>query len=122
MTRLDELMAELCYDREITTVDGDVPSALGNRIAAVILADTSTTDRTRRAATSRWTTRRSTRRSSSTASGTTMNDPNRWQPLELEEMVAQNGLPLDETVQTFVGPHWGDGHVVRAAATRTPTD
>ena len=34
--------------------------------------------------------------------GTTMNDPNRWQPLELETMVAQNGLPLDETVQTFV--------------------
>ena len=22
-------------------------------------------------------------------------------------MVAQNGMPLDETVQTFVGPHWG---------------
>ena len=22
-------------------------------------------------------------------------------------MVAQNGLPLEETVQTFVGPNWG---------------
>ncbi len=22
-------------------------------------------------------------------------------------MVAQNGMPLDDTVQTFVGPHWG---------------
>ena len=36
-----------------------------------------------------------------------MSDPNRWQPLELEVMVAQNGMPLSETVQTFVGPHWG---------------
>jgi len=39
--------------------------------------------------------------------GTEMNDPNRWQPLELEEMIAQNGIPLDENQQEFVGPHWG---------------
>ncbi len=37
-----------------------------------------------------------------------MDDPNRWQPLELEVMVAQNGMPLEETVQTFVGSQWGD--------------
>jgi len=107
VTRLDELMAELCYDASITTVEGDSPAALGNRIAAAVLAqglqDGSNeadgydavdyepvnpplvVDRT----------------------GTVMDDPNRWQPLELEKMVAQNGLPLDETVQTFVGPHWG---------------
>ncbi len=41
------------------------------------------------------------------ASGTTMVDPNRWQPLEIEGMVAQNGTPLTETVQTFVGSQWG---------------
>ena len=39
--------------------------------------------------------------------GTEMNDPNRWQPLELEVMEAQNGIPLEDTVQTFVGPNWG---------------
>lgn len=107
VTRLDELMGELCYDVAVTTVEGDSPAAFGNRIAATVLAETIedgsneangyvdpdytpvnpplVVDR----------------------SGTTMNDPNRWQPLELEVMVAQNGLPLDETVQTFVGPHWG---------------
>ena len=107
VTRLDELMGELCYDISVTTTDGDDPAAFGNRIAAAVLAETIddgsneadgyvaadyepvnpplVVDR----------------------SGTTMTDPNRWQPLELEVMVAQNGLPLEETVQTFVGPHWG---------------
>ena len=26
---------------------------------------------------------------------------------KMSMMVAQNGLPLDDNVQTFVGPHWG---------------
>ena len=108
VTQLDDLMDALCYDRSVITVEGDSPAALGNRIAETILvaglADGSNeanayvdpeyqpvnppliVDQ----------------------SGTVMNDPNRWQPLELEVMVAQNGQPLDETVQTFVGPHWGD--------------
>ena len=107
VTRLDELMSELCYDASVTTVEGDSPAALGNRIAATVLA-ASLDDGSNEA-------------NSYVAvdyepvnpplvvdrTGTTMNDPNRWQPLELEKMVAQNGLPLDETVQTFVGPHWG---------------
>jgi hypothetical protein len=119
VTRLDELMGELCYDIALTTTDGDDPAAFGNRIAATVLAETIddgsneaegyvaadyepvnpplVVDR----------------------SGTTMNDPNRWQPLELEVMVAQNGLPLEETVQTFVGPHWGS---VTPFALATPTD
>jgi hypothetical protein len=106
VTQLDDLMDALCYDRSIVTVEGDSPAAFGNSIAASILSfglgDGSneadgyaaeyqpanpplTVDRP----------------------GTEMVDPNRWQPLELEGMVAQNGLPLDETVQTFVGPDWG---------------
>jgi len=39
--------------------------------------------------------------------GTTMNDPNRWQPLALDFMVTQNGIPLPAKVQTFIGPQWG---------------
>jgi hypothetical protein len=107
VTRLDELMGELCYDIAVTTTDGDDPAAFGNRIAATVLAETIDDG--------------SNEANGYVAddyepvnpplvvdrSGTTMADPNRWQPLELEVMVAQNGLPLDETVQTFVGPHWG---------------
>jgi hypothetical protein len=36
-----------------------------------------------------------------------MADPNRWQPLALDEQVAQNGLPLPDKVQSNLGPHWG---------------
>ena len=107
VTRLDELMGELCYDIDVTSTEGDSPAAFGNRIAEVVLAETIDDG--------------SNEANNYAAadyepvnpplvvdrSGTTMNDPNRWQPLELEKMVAQNGLPLDETVQTFVGPHWG---------------
>ena len=107
VTRLDDLMVGLCYDPSVSTVEGDSPAALGNRIAATILEETLddgsneagdyvavdyepvnpplVVDR----------------------SGAVMDDPNRWQPLELEVMVAQNGLPLDDNVQSFVGPHWG---------------
>ena len=40
-------------------------------------------------------------------SGTAMIDPNRWQPLQLEHMISQNGIPIENGVQQAVGPHWG---------------
>lgn len=39
--------------------------------------------------------------------GTVLTDPQHWQPLEFDQMVTQNGIPLDQTVQTFVGANWG---------------
>jgi hypothetical protein len=36
-----------------------------------------------------------------------MTDPNRWQPLQLENMISQNGIPVENGVQQFIGPHWG---------------
>ena len=36
-----------------------------------------------------------------------MTDPNRWQPLQLEHMISQNGIPVVNGVQQAVGPHWG---------------
>lgn len=39
--------------------------------------------------------------------GTTLPLIDRWQPLQFEEMVTQNGIPLPTTTQEFVGPHWG---------------
>src|SRR2546428_335878 len=34
-------------------------------------------------------------------------DPNRWQPLQIEYQVSQNGVVLPSSVQQAVGPHWG---------------
>jgi hypothetical protein len=36
-----------------------------------------------------------------------MVDPNRWQPLQIENLVSQNGVVLPSGVQQAVGPHWG---------------
>ena len=107
VTRLDELMGELCYDISITTTDGDSPAAFGNRIAATVLAETIDDGSNEADGYAAADYEPVNPPLVVDRSGTTMNDPNRWQPLELEVMVAQNGLPLDETVQTFVGPHWG---------------
>ncbi|MFT4571966.1 MAG: hypothetical protein ACI8TX_000113 [Hyphomicrobiaceae bacterium] len=41
-------------------------------------------------------------------SGTTMADPNRWQPLSLEFFVTQNGIPLPLSVQPFENANWGN--------------
>src|SRR5207249_11492440 len=51
----------------------------------------------------------------------TVADPNRWQPLALDKMIGQNGVPLPGKIQTFVGSQWGD--VTPFALTRAnPTD
>ena len=100
-------MASLCYRTDYETTEGDSPAALGNRIAAAVIEygrDDGALEEQRYVD------------SSFTPAndpllvgdpGTTMRDPNAWQPLALEEQIAQNGLPIPGSVQTFIGPHWG---------------
>ena len=38
--------------------------------------------------------------------GTVMADPNRWQPLALDLIVTQNGIPLPGNVQVAIGTRW----------------
>jgi hypothetical protein len=35
-------------------------------------------------------------------------DANRWQPLALDAIIGQNGVPIPGRIQTFVGSQWGD--------------
>ena len=101
-------MESLCYRIDYTETDGDSPAALGNRIAAAAIAfgrEDGAGEELRYA---------------DPAyepvnpplvvgePGAEMRDPNRWQPLALAKIVAQNGLPVPGRVQTFVGPQWGD--------------
>lgn len=39
--------------------------------------------------------------------GAPLVDPDRWQPLQLEAMVSQNGIPLEATTQSYLGWGWG---------------
>src|SRR6185503_15685174 len=42
-------------------------------------------------------------------------DPNRWQPLALSYFIDQNGNPIPGVYPAFIGPHWG--HVTPFALT-----
>ncbi|MEN8233918.1 MAG: vanadium-dependent haloperoxidase [Actinomycetota bacterium] len=105
---LDALMGALCLDIEFTSTDGDAPAAVGNRIARTIIdagmvdganeAEGYAPDPSYEPVNPPLVVRES---------GTVMNDPNRWQPLEIENMVSQNGILLDSGVQEFIDPHWG---------------
>jgi hypothetical protein len=119
ITGFDQVMDDLCYDRSFTGAEGDSPAAFGNRIGATILAatiDDGSNESNGYAAVDYEPVNDPLRVADR---GTSMNDPNRWQPLDLEVMVAQNGEPLAATVQTFVGPHWG---AVTPFALDIPTD
>lgn len=118
---LDEAMRALGYDPTYEATDGDHPAALGNRVAETVIA--------------------STRDDGSNESGnyadptytalneplivkdpgTTMVDPNHWQPLSLDTQIGQNGVPIPGMIQSYVGPQWG-AVTPFALARATPTD
>jgi hypothetical protein len=102
-----ELMDALCYPLDNTTTDGDSPAAVGNRIAAAVLAY-GLTDGSNQAGGYADPAYSAVNPPLVVAhSGISMIDPNRWQPLQLEHMISQNGIPVVNGVQEFVGPHWG---------------
>lgn len=107
LSEFDDLMDALCYPLDFTSTAGDSPAAIGNRIAALVIAygldDGSNqvddyADRDYTPVNPPLVVAQS---------GTRMADPNRWQPLQLEHMISQNGIPVTNGVQQFVGSHWG---------------
>jgi hypothetical protein len=122
--QLDAVMTRLCFRPGYTTTEGDSPAALGNRIAAAVLeagrADGAHEEE--RYADASY--RPANEPLVVAEPGTTMADPNRWQPLALEEQISQNGLPIPGQIQSFIGPGWG--HVTSFAlpesGTGTPID
>jgi hypothetical protein len=103
-----DLMDSLCYPIANTSTEGASAAAVGNRIAAAVLAYGKTDG-------------------SNEANGyaapdykpvnpplvvnktgdANLVDPNRWQPLQLEHMISQNGIPITNGVQQAIGPQWG---------------
>ncbi|MCL1601161.1 MAG: vanadium-dependent haloperoxidase [Actinomycetia bacterium] len=121
---LDTLMSELCYPIDMTETVGDEPAALGNRIAEAIL-EAGLVDGSNEAGGYEADYEAVNPPLIVKLSGTTMVDPNRWQPLAIDDMVSQNGILLDSGVQEFIDPHWGfvTGFALPAApSTGLPND
>lgn len=122
--QLDATMASLCYDPGYTATDGDSPAAVGNRIAALLL-EVGRTDGAREDERYAPADYASVNEPLEVAQpGTTMADPNRWQPLSLSRQVSQNGIPIPGSVQSFIGPHWGrvQAFALPPSETGTPID
>jgi hypothetical protein len=109
LRQFDDLMDALCYstDTRVRAKD-EGPAALGVRIAnKIIRKGEKDGSREKRGYRSR--NYRPVNDPMVVAlPGTSMEDPNRWQPLALEVARTQNGQLLPLGPQEFIGPHWGE--------------
>jgi hypothetical protein len=125
LSEFDDVMDSLCYPIGTTTTDGNTPAAVGNRIAKAVLDD-GLNDGSNQAGGYAAPDYKPVNPPLVVAKpGATMTDANRWQPLQLEHMISQNGIPVVNGVQQNVGPQWGrvKGFALPAAdATGVPID
>jgi hypothetical protein len=108
LPRFAQLLASRCHTTTFTRTEGDTPAALGNRIAAAVLAQTRTDGANEDGGYAPPDGDEPINPPLEVAaSGATVTDPNRWQPLQLATMISQNGIPVEDGVQQAIGPHWG---------------
>ncbi|MEM7387343.1 MAG: vanadium-dependent haloperoxidase [Verrucomicrobiota bacterium] len=107
LTRLWNQMIFLGYDPSDTSSAGDRASALGNRVAATVLTFADSDQSNEALGYQDFSYSPANAPLILQFPGTTMLNPNRWQPLAFEFAFTQNGLVADE-IQTFLGSHWGD--------------
>lgn len=111
LAALDAQMDTLGYDKAYSSVIGQTPAAVGNRIAALVLA-MGLYDGANEIEGYKYPAGSYTPVNAPLTvvlpGDPTLTDPNRWQPLALAFMVDQNGNILPDKVQTFLGPHWGN--------------
>lgn len=109
---LDAQMATLGYDINVTTTSGTSPAAVGNRIAATILAwgltdGSNETGGYQDPGYSNPQPPLIVLQGGSAVGGIPAGtDPNRWQPLALDAAFTQNGIPIPNQVQSYVGVTW----------------
>jgi hypothetical protein len=107
MDQIDETMARLCLPAGGDDADDGAAAELGDRIAAVIL-EHGANDGSNEAEGYTDDSYEPVNPPLQVAlSGTQLTDPDRWQPLDLDQSIGQNGVDLPDGVQLFVGSQWG---------------
>ncbi len=105
---LRAVMSDLGYDPADTHATGNDPIALGNRIAARVLAATARDGSDEELAYEDPQPFQSPNAPLAYDSpGVSMVDPNVWQPLNLSVAATQNGIILPAGVQAYIGSQWG---------------
>lgn len=102
-------MARLGYDPDDTTTAGDTPRALGNRIAATVIAAT-LNDGANEAMNYADTTGYKPVNPPLIVDqpGVQLTDPNHWQELNLALAETQNGIITPAGVQVYIGSNWSN--------------
>jgi hypothetical protein len=125
LSEFADVMDSLCYPVQVTTTVGDTPAAVGNRIAKTVL-EAGLIDGSNQAGGYADPDYQPVNQPLVVAgAGDAMRDPNRWQPLQIEHMISQNGIPVTNGVQLAIGTHWGHvtGFALPAAGPNgTPID
>ena len=115
-SRFNEQMYRLGLDPHFTDIRGDGPAAVGNRIAAAVIAqgladgsneDENYQDASYQAVNNPLIVKLPGIDLTDPKDASYALNPNRWQPLALDKTVTQNGIPLPDKVQTFIGAQWG---------------
>ncbi len=107
ITEIRTLMDDLCLSPDERSAEGSSPAALGNRIAEQYL-EFGLTDGSNEAEEYADPDYAPVNPPLTVAEpGITLVDPNRWQPLQIERMISQNGIPVENGVQEFIDSHWG---------------
>ncbi|MEZ4268362.1 MAG: vanadium-dependent haloperoxidase [Myxococcota bacterium] len=104
-----KFMGELGYDPSDQSAVGSAPRALGNRIAAAVIAaaaDDGANEAANYADTTGW---KSVNPPLVVEGGKlTVVDPSIWQPLNIAEAETQNGIPTTSGVQPYIGSNWNE--------------
>jgi len=108
LPKLDAKMAELGYDVGVTTVDGDSPAAVGNRVAAAVLSLTLSDGANEAGGYANLDYQPINPPLVPTLPGNPNQvDPNRWQPLSLSYFIDQSGNVIPGGFPPFLSPEWG---------------
>ena len=116
--QLQALMVSLGYDPNNLSTTGTGPCSVGNRVAETIINWTSNDNSNEDEGYTDDSYSPVNDPLAVNFSGVTLNDPNRWQPLEFVAAFSQTGQPLTFNTQSFLGAHWRD--VWPFALTRAP--
>ncbi|HKH32211.1 MAG TPA: FG-GAP-like repeat-containing protein [Gaiellaceae bacterium] len=123
-SELSSVMESLCYRIDYTSTEGDSPAALGNRIAAAVIAAGRKDGSHEQQRYADPTYKPVNEPLVVKEPEGVMHDATLWQPLALDRLVAQNGLPIPGSVQGYVGPQWGHvkGFAVEPSRRGLPID
>jgi hypothetical protein len=114
-------MQKLGYDPDDATTTGGTPRALGNRVAAAVIAATLNDGANEAMNYADTTGYKSVNKPLIVdRPGVQLDDPNHWQELNLALAETQNGIITPAGVQAYIGSNWGN--VTPFAMTRTAPD